>query len=333
MVIVYGLTNEIPELAGLSPGQIGDRLRQIGCDGVFLKHLQPDWIVPLQDAGLRVYASAGIFVDNAHLWQRFPESRPITDQGMPAPVEEWYRPLRPTHQEIWQLRLSQVAALAELPLDGVWLDFIRWPARWEKARPQLYDSSFDRETLDQFRQETQVEVPHGDAAQSAAWIVDNALEHWVTWRCLVIERFVTAARACIRDRRPGAMLGLFTIPWRGDAAGDGTGIADAGRRIVGQDLQRLGRQADVLSPMVYHRLCGRGSNWVSQVCLTAAQQSAAAIWPVVEAIDGPDQYPADEFAAVLQEAEQVSGHTIVFKLEGLLADPAKQAALRATRKG
>jgi hypothetical protein len=328
MNIAYGLTDKIPDFAGLSPEAIGRRLRRMGCDGVFLKVLTPEWVAGLQEAGLLVYASQGIFIDNDDLWQRFSGSRPIKADGDLAPVEEWYRPLRPTDRRVWDLRLQALDQLAQkLPLDGIWLDFIRWPARWEKPDLHLYDSSFDPETLAQFQEETGINLPTVEPAGAAAWILDRALDAWVDWRCKVIERFVAEAAALVRAHRPQATIGIFTIPWTGNVETDNTGIADANHRIVGQDLKRLSRHADVISPMVYHRLCGHSPAWVGAVSQWSVAQSGATVWPVIEAIDPPEQYPADEYAQALTVATEAgSGSVIVFKLEGLLADEKKQFA-------
>jgi uncharacterized lipoprotein YddW (UPF0748 family) len=326
MNIAYGLTDKIPDFAGLSPEEIGRRLRQMGCDGVFLKVLTREWVAGLQGTGLQVYASQGIFIDNDDLWQRFPGSRPIKADGDLAPVEEWYRPLRPTDRRVWDLRLQALDQLAqELPLDGVWLDFIRWPARWEKPELHLYDSSFDQETLAQFQEETGLSLPTVEPADAAAWILEWTLEAWIDWRCKVIERFVAEAAVLVHAHRPQARIGIFTIPWTGSVETDNTGIVDANHRIVGQDLKRLSRHADVISPMVYHRLCGHSPEWVGAVTQWSVAQSGVTVWPVIEAIDPPEQYPADEYAQALTAATEAgSGSVIIFKLEGLLMDPAKQ---------
>lgn len=334
MRIGYGLHDQLAPFAGLHPAQIGEQLRAMGWDGVFLKTLTPEWVTGLQAAGLRVFASFGVFVDNnADLWQRWPESRPITDEGTPAPVQEWYRPLLPSHPEVRAHRLEQFEALvASLPLDGVWLDFIRWPARWEQAQPRLYHSSFDALTLAQFQRETGVALPAKIALdqprQAAEWILQHAAEAWFAWRCRQIETFVAAAAARLRAHRPAARLGLFTVPWTGTAL-DQLDVAQAPIRIVGQDPVGLGRHADVLSPMVYHRLCSRPVAWIGQVARHLQAEidtngGNTAVWPVVEAIEAPEQYTAAEFIDAHNSARAAAASgVIVFKLDGVLRDPVK----------
>ncbi|MEZ4638796.1 MAG: hypothetical protein R2873_26265 [Caldilineaceae bacterium] len=335
MPVLYGLTDEIAPWRGHSAAAIAAAVKDLGADGVFLKHLDPTWIDALHRAGVRVFLSHGVFVDrpNEDLWQRWPDSRPIMATGEFAPQEDWYRPLRPSHAGVRELRLAQLTQLvADLPVDGVWLDFIRWPARWEKRNPLLYDSSFDVDTVSQFAADMNVDMPPCSAGACAHWILARALPQWIDWRCRVIERFVLDAAEAVHHYRPDAVIGLFTIPWTGVAAADNTVIDGANHRIVAQNLSRLGPHVDVISPMVYHRLCGRSVQWVEDVSCYAAKQTEAAIWPVIEAIDPPERYSAAEFAAVFHTARRAGrGDVIIFKLDGVLSDPHKQATILTTR--
>ncbi|MBN1285900.1 MAG: hypothetical protein JXB47_10920 [Anaerolineae bacterium] len=303
----YGFDADLPGFAGLDPETAGERLRAVGFDGVFLHTPAPAWVDGLRAAGLRIYESIGVFA-GADVWQRFPDARPVMANGDPAPQEDWYTPGLPTHPALRADRLAKLqGVLAGAPLDGVWLDFIRWPARWERHpdKLNLYHSSFDPLTLRQFRQDTGIDLPAGR-------ILGAAAETWFAWRCEQVASFVQEARALLKRRWPGALLGVFTVPWTGDDF-DG-----ALTRIVGQDIARLASHVDVFSPMVYHRLCGRDPAWTGAVTAWVRAQSDREVWPIVEAID---PYPADEFEAACRSALAASsGGVMVFKVAGVAAD-------------
>ncbi len=329
-LIGYGLSEELPAFAGQSRNLIARSLRDAGLDGVFLKDRSPNWCRALQAVGLKVYGSHSVFLDNENLWEKIAGSRPITASAEPAPVQEWYRPLLPTSQAVRELRLKQLADLvSEMPLDGVWLDFIRWPARWESGDPKLYQSSFDQTTLAQFQIETGVFLPasHAEATAASEWILANAADEWATWRCAQIASFVDEARSVLKQLRPNALLGLFTVPWTGLPL-DNLSVDQAHTRIVGQDPTLLGPRVDVLSPMVYHRLCGRGIDWPAQVSATLREQVGCEVWPVIEALAEDTAFTAGEFARVAQSACAAgTGRLIVFNLAGMLADPGKLPAI------
>lgn len=322
-IITYGLTEEIPGQLGMTVGETGRYLRDLGITGVFLKQMESDWCLSLQQAGLEVYASHGIFVDNDDLWREMPESRPLTAAGEPAPVEDWYSPVLPSLPAVRAFRLRQIdALLSDLPLDGLWLDFIRWPARWERRHPHLYHSSFDPITLRHFQSDTAIEVKAdlSDPSAAAARILANDAEAWYAWRCRLIAEFVDDVRHLLRRHRPDAILGAFTVPWTGEPLDD-LPVSQAHERIVGQDPALLGPRADVLSPMVYHRLCGRDLDWPRHVTSALHKQVACQVWPTVEAIADDIGYSADEFSSVCDSVQSAgSGGLIVFNLAGLLAD-------------
>ncbi len=127
----------------------------------------------------------------------------------------------------------------------------------------------------------------------------------------------------LRQQRPNALLGLFTVPWTGKAL-DNLPVDQAHIRIVGQDPALLGPRVDVLSPMVYHRLCDRDVDWPRQVTAALQAQVTCDVWPVVEALAEDTAYTADQFAEVCRSANAGgTGALIVFNLGGLLADPGK----------
>jgi hypothetical protein len=319
-IIGYGLTSDLIARFGPEPATVAAHIRRLGIDGVFLKTLDTATMAALRDAGLAVYASHAVFLADAVLWERYPHSRPLTAVGEPAPVEEWYHPALPTDAAFRAMRLAQVETLlAQWPLDGLWLDFIRWPARWEKPTPNLYQSSFDARTLAQFAAETGTPLP-GAHADVAAWILAHAADAWAAWRCAQIAAFV-ADVAARRDRlRPAATLGLFTIPWVGTALDD-LPVTDAHIRIVGQDPALLSRHADVLSPMVYHRLCRRRADWPAAVTATLAARVDVPVWPVIERLADDHTYALEEYHTVLADcAREGAGPVIVFNLAGLLAE-------------
>ena len=304
--IVYGLTSDLPQYAGCSPLAIGRQLRDDGHDGVFLKEPTPERVAALQQAGLKVYASQPVFLASEALWRHYPGSRPLTASGVPAAIEGWYHPALPTSDSFRAFRLQQFTQLVtRLPLDGVWLDFIRWPARWERPSPQRYHSSFDPGTLQQFQQDTHITIPVTvqDAQPAAQWILNHATQEWFAWRCRQIISFVTEARKILSRSNPSVLLGIFTVPWiphhtRND-------IKNAQSQIVGQDVGLLSQIADVISPMVYHRLTDHPPTWVKEVVDWHTQAANCAVWPVVEALAEPEHfYPAVEFEQVCQMANR-----------------------------
>ncbi len=318
---LYGFSPDLAPFAGKGPEEQVALLRSWGNTAVFGGYRDAAFVEAAHAVGMPVYAEFGCFVGR-EWWEQVPESRPVTATGQPLEAEGWYYGVNPSVPAVRQARLEELEALLSMyPIDGVWLDFIRWPCHWEVHEPRLPRTSFDTGTVARFCRdvgvEVQAEAPRGMADQ----ILGQYAEAWRTWRCDQITSWVEAARAVVERVRPGALLGLFGVPWQLD---DYQGaILD----VIGQDYRALGTEVDVFSPMVYHRMCGRGPAWPAAVAAHVHEQSGKPVWPIVQSVDQPDTLPAKEYGAVLDallDHPAVEG-VLVFTMEGALA-PAKLEA-------
>ncbi|HUT17834.1 MAG TPA: hypothetical protein VM366_01645 [Anaerolineae bacterium] len=315
---LYGFSPDLPPFAGKSPAEQVAILRSWGNTAIFGGYKDLAFLEAAHEAGMAVYAEFGCFLGQ-EWWEALPESRPVTAEGRPLEPEGWYYGVNPSLPAVRQARLEALEALlAAYPIDGVWLDFIRWPCHWEVHEPYLPRTSFDAGTVARFCRDTGIEVQAREPRAAAETIRGQHAKAWRTWRCEQITSWVAEARAVVERVRPGAILGLFGVPWR-LADYDGA-ILD----VIGQDYRALGAEIDVFSPMVYHRMCGHGPAWVGAVTAHVHEQSHKAVWPIVQSVDQPDALSAEEYATVLDVAlnHPAADGVLVFALQGAL-EPAK----------
>jgi hypothetical protein len=325
---LYGFSPELTPFADKTPAEQAALLRSWGNTAVFGGHQDPEFVEAVHAAGIKLYAEFGCFV-GADWWERVPASRPITDSGRPLEKEGWYCGVNPVTPQVRQERLDALEQLLiDVPLDGVWLDFIRWPCHWEVPDPYLPRTSFDAGTLEHFSRDTGVALPRGDAATVAGIVLDRHDPEWTAWRCEQITAWVAEARAVLDRVRPGSLLGLFGVPWR-LADRDGAIL-----KIIGQDYRALGQYVDVFSPMVYHRMCGHPPQWIGAVTGEIRALSGRPVWPIIQSVDEPTPLPSEEYEQALDVAlhSDVSDGVLVFTLKGVLQDEAKLAITRAKFK-
>ncbi|MCB8961005.1 MAG: hypothetical protein H6651_11870 [Ardenticatenales bacterium] len=201
------------------------------------QHFDAGAAAQLQAAGRQVHVEVGLFVGESW-WQRFPDARPRSQDGGLMPRINWYHGVCPNHPAVRSELLARVAHIIDtMPINGLWLDFIRYPAHWEIVRDEApAEYCFCDHCLAQFRREVGGE-PAGPA--------------WVAWKCQQIAAFVAAVRALIDSSGKTIQLGLFAVPWRSDE------LDGAIRRIIGQDFRLLAPHVDLFGPMCYHGLCDR----------------------------------------------------------------------------
>ena len=248
-------------------------------------------------------AAANAATDPTHIDERCNPFEPMQSYAGLIPTDEAYND--------WLAhRLS--AVLATNRLDGLVLDFLRWPGHWALelrpgARPR--HGSYDPITLRRFRRAV-LEAGHNasdihpaDPVGAAAAVRARHAEAWTRFRCDVIDE--TTDRLAQEIRSSGRWVGMFVVP-----ASD-----EVRRTVYGQDTHRLGRRVDALLPMTHHATLRKPPSWVRPIADNLRVGTDVAVVPVVQATStvahsaghdwGPPVDPA-EFGRALRHAGRAS---------------------------
>ena len=154
-------------------------LDDLGITGVWVCHTSIDGylVCRCHDEGARIYAEMGIMSGvRRDDYEEHPDVQPIGADGDALPVVANYAAFACPLSSWWrQRRLLQIEQLmGAYELDGVWLDFMRYPARWERPQPTLEQSCFCTSSLARFEERADIAVPGHSTAERAAWILDQA---------------------------------------------------------------------------------------------------------------------------------------------------------------
>lgn len=327
VIALYGFSREDPRFKDKSEEEILGILRDWKINAVFGAYKDPKLATVLRNGDIRLYAEFGVFVGE-HFWTDFPGSRPLTSEGSLLEKIDWYAGVNPSCEQVRQERLQSFTKILETyPLDGIWLDFIRWPGRWENPDPQLLSTSFDGPTLQKFSRDMGVELDTElSPGESAQVIGTRYREEWVDWRCRQVTGWVAEARAILNKEFPDIQLGLFGVPWVND-------FDNAIVNYFGQDYEALGEYVDVFSPMVYHHMCGRPVGWISEVSDWVNKTSGKDVLPIIQTVDEPGELSADEFGEAVRAAVSHPGSkgVILFNLRGLDDRKIKAAGIALDR--
>src|SRR5258708_269489 len=234
------------------------------------------------DSGLRFYAGVACFSDHAanfRFIKERPELWPILENGERRPQMEWYVGMTPVDSRRQEEVLATIGSIARTyPVDGLFLDFVRWPLHWEielrPGRRKPLDSSFDPTTLAEF--ETSYGTLPGDLNSipaKAVWIGENRLREWIDFKCLIITDFVAKARSVLKDARPDAELGVYVVP-------DMDGLTEP---LTGQRIRDLAPLADWVAPMLYHNILQQPSAFVGSAVNEVAEVAETKTLALVQA--------------------------------------------------
>jgi hypothetical protein len=265
-------------------------LRDCGVNAIMTESdaYDPAFIEETHEAGLRFYAGVACFSDHAsnfRLLSARPELWPILEDGARRAQMEWYIGISPTdrkHQEEVLVNIGSIARNA--PIDGLFLDFVRWPVHWEiELRPDRHrplDSSFDPTTLMKFEEAAgpAPESSLGTTSARAAWIRERRLGEWVDFKCKVVTDFVGHAQRVLKEARPGAKLGVFVVP-------DVDGLTEP---LTGQRISDLAPLVDWVSPMLYHNILLQPPSWIASALAKVVKTAGSKSLPVVQADSNHD---------------------------------------------
>jgi hypothetical protein len=304
----------------LAAAEAAQRLSSAGVDRVFVP-ADAASIRFYKEKGFAVYVSVNVFGGKA-AWDAFDDARPVKADGSligEAEGEEKLHGVCPTHEKWREQRLARIRALVSVEdpaarPDGIWLDFIRYPGWWETPEPVAPDTCFCPRCLARFAADTGVPLPEGlEAAAASAWIYKNAHLAWQKWKQAQIDGFAVEAKKILAKADPEnpLLLGVFTVPW---TLGDFKGAA---LFRLAQDAFALSAVADVVSPMVYHEICGRTASWVGYMTRYLKESADCEVWPIVQSVDvGPAS-----FAAAVKDAGRAGADgLLVFAMKGMKED-------------
>ena len=273
------------------------RYKRYGVNAIFAEadHYCRDIIQIAHDMGLRFMGGLNCF-NHKDALARSPELHPIGRDGRRRPRMNWYIGITPTYQPYAQSRLDVLSNMTKTyELDGIWLDFIRWPLHWEQElrddTPAPLESSFDRHTLRRFTDYSGIDIPNSTTVEQAGWILQTHRDRWIDFKCWIITDFVAQAKTIVNANLPDKPLGLDIVPAKSPQR--------AG--LLGQRLNELSLYADYFSPMLYHHILGFSPDWLTETLAEMAAETDKPFLPFVQV--APFSKNSDAFS--MREWEEI----------------------------
>lgn len=286
---VYGAPADV---SGDSPFLKGAVAESFGVNAVFVSPKQ-DAVKWYKEQGFKVFISVNAFGGKG-AWEKYPDSRPVKANGKKLGEDKGDKGQEgtcPTHLKWREDRLNHIKHLVDAlgkdqGIDGIWLDYIRYPGFWETAKPDVPDTCYCARCLNKFQADKKIRIPSGrTAGEAALWIKNNCLYEWMEWKKEQINSFVKEVKGMLEKHPKKITLGLFTVPWRKGEKDNAISYK------LGQDAFMLSEIADVISPMLYHKMCGHSVNWVGMMTQYYTETAGCSVWPIIQSHDlNPEEF-------------------------------------------
>ena len=279
------------------------RLRDCGVNAIMTESDRYDlsMLDATHKAGLRFFAGLACFSDHASNFRTLnqrPELWPVLENGARRPQMEWYVGISPTDCTRRNEALAEIKSIAgTYPVDGIFLDFARWPLHWEielrPGRERPPNSSFDPTTLAKFEEATEALPRDLDATSArAAWIRQNRLVEWVEFKCKIVSDFVGEARKALKETKRDAELGIYVVP-------DVNGLTEP---LTGQRTRDLAQLVDWIAPMLYHNILLQPPGWVVPTLASVVKVAGKKTLPVLQADSNRDPAVIGDWGPPMSDA-------------------------------
>jgi len=200
-------------------------LHDAGANAVFVS-ADGDAIRHYRKLGFRVFVALNVFGGSGG-WKKYPDARPVKADGRllgTAPEDKGQEGMCPSHAGWRRDRIGRIESVAKrfgTEIDGIFLDYVRYPGFWEKPSPNLPDTCYCARCLSKFLADTKIRIADRRAfdAAPAAWIAKNRPYEWMKWKKGQIASFVREAKgamqAAVIARSPKVDTAISAAPGSG----------------------------------------------------------------------------------------------------------------------
>ena len=196
-----------------------------------------------------------------------------------------------------------VRGLQDFAPVGIWLDYLTYAGWFETPNPDLQESCFCPDCIDEFCNATNL-----DATDSTQILFQYATQ-WELHKCERIAGFAAHYAGLIKQHHPDCIVGAYMCPWTP------TEFDNALTRIFAQDYNRLAPAIELFTPLIYAQKSGRTPQW-SQAFLKKSSTfipDTSKVQLILDALDFPESLEATAQATPSSWGIQLFGGVSVFK--------------------
>jgi hypothetical protein len=239
----------------------------------------------------------------------------ITNKGTKT-KDDWVEFVCPSRITYRNAKVVELAdQIKKFNPDGISIDFIREFVFWEMIYPDrspgsIYMACFCDSCLKGFSQRQHITIPDTcfTTPQKANWVMRKYPEAWDAYRCDLIAIMIKDLSEKARQIKPGLTINIHVVPWREEDFGG------AAIRVASQDLKKISKFANFISPMCYSQMLKRNAVWIADVVADMNKRSPGMILPSIQVypyyIDR--QFTAADFKQCVKEALKPPSRGVVF---------------------
>lgn len=294
-------------------------LKSLGINSVFLniQDCNDKLLALLASNKIKVFLEFGLFSNDPLLSRIIPEARIVDKTGKILTKIAFNRkPVCPNNPKVRKIKLENLDKITQkFSFAGVWLDGLRFPSAWERKVPEKIETCFCPNCQELFAHHQGIKPPQHTKPD---WPLRLYPKRWYQWRANQLVRFLRETKMIIGRNNPKTKLGIFVVPLTKKE------FSNSIIKILGQDILALSKYADIISPMLYHRMFSRQPLWIKKRVKYFSRLTKKPILPAIQTRDMPETLPnrirANELKMTVKLAlSPPSKGVILFTLDNALS--------------
>ena len=265
---------------GSTEPETARHVRECGGNAVWFHGFNPKGFDSAGTAGLHPCVEFKTFRAS---FDEHPELIPIGVDGKPIRYGRLVQGVCLSKTDFVEERMADLeAGMREFKPRGVWLDYLTYAGWFETPEPDLQESCFCPDCIEEFCRAEEVD------ATSPAEILTKHEDSWTAHKCRRIDSLGRRFSAIIKNADPDCPVGIYMCPWTPDE------FVRALTRIFAQDYRLLAEWADVFTPLMYAEKSGRPPEW-SRTFLEATPRfvpEGVPVLPILDVLDFPESVAA-----------------------------------------
>lgn len=295
-----------------------NNIKQINVDSVFIGFENLAKVNFLRGAlkpGTKLYVSLNVFnARKVGYLDQFKETSKVID-AFNNEIPDGF--LCPNSEEVRNACIENVKKILDAEVDGIWLDWLRFPSAPGNPRPVFYETCYCDTCFKKFEQAIEEKVVGATPEEKHLYIDGKFYIEWIDFKTDTIASLVKNVKETIDASGKKVALGYVAVPLEGNEYGE------AVKRVMGQDFMKLSNYVTYISPTLYHRNMHRNTEWIKEKVYYFAQVGNTVL-PLVQTANTPEAFDSEEFRSALENASKYpSSGVIVFHLADLLSQAGK----------
>src|SRR3989344_4012378 len=159
-----------------------------------------------------MFVQIPIFQGSKELLQRYPDAKAVEAENKETVTDD-YIGICPTHPQVREDALNKVKKALNENIQGVWLDYLRYPTNWNVPEPEILNTCYCDRCLRMFEEYIGESIVGNSLEDKFLHIDGSYYLEWLEFKAEQIVSMIRRVKGIIAESGKEIKVGIFIVPW------------------------------------------------------------------------------------------------------------------------